>query len=509
MMQQVKMKLLVVGLTHMVIITIHRSVFCLDYSEWDFDDQTDYDGTDVAEGEDRLILPGLLQGDREPSIGGLIDGCPKLFDSIFSIHQADMLFVSPASLRDVVIDIANTDSSRAVDYLVRSGFNLSQQTVMYTHGWMESGQSDWLLRVREQYSILFQYKTPTFNLLIFDWSEVAAKKYGRAARKSPNLGDILSRFFDTLNTRHNYHMSNLHLVGFSMSAHIVGTAGRLLTRMGKKVRQITAIDPAGPCFFNGRKFAMKNSLTSDVADLVVALHYNYGTVRPIGGVDIYVNGGTEQTLSGTNWMGSGMNNLGAASHQASSLITAGECFGIAYECDSHEKFLSGGCAICSHERGRQCYVVETLSKGANRYKERYFGKGTVMYVQISSRQTCLYHYQIMAILNRNASASTSYAFESGRVEFDLIIGTVRPNRYYDCKGMQAFTTLFTNEQSLDIDYIHVNPEVVSASDLAAVKINYMSNPLKVYRDGMSFTLCPDGNYLTGRPCSDDIVEMSC
>lgn len=509
MMQQVKMRPFVFGVTHLAIIAILNHIYCFDYSEVQLDDQPDHDEaySKPFEGQDRLLLHGLLHNHRPH--GKLIGGCPRIFESIFDIRQADILFVSPTTRQDVVIDIANTGGSTAAENLIRSGFSLTQQTVLYTHGWMETGQSGWLQRVRSQYWLIFQYKRPTFNLLIFDWSEVAAKRYGRAARKSPNLGGILYKFFDALHARYNYQMSNVHLVGYSMSAHIIGTAGRLLSRMGKRIRQITAIDPAGPCFFTGKKFARRHSLTSDVADLVVALHYSYSSARPIGGVDIFVNGGDEQSLSGTNWMGSGLNNLGAASHQSSSLVTAGECFGVAYECDNHDKFLSGACAICSDQRGQRCYVLETLSKGAYRYKDGHFGPGTTMYVQISGRQSCLYHYQVMAILIRNASLTTAQAFESGSVAIDLSKGYVRPSRYYNCEGMKAYTTLFTSEESLNLDYVFIDPNVVRVSDVAAVKINYMSNPLEEYRDQMSYTMCPGEDYLTEAACSKEIFEKVC
>lgn len=65
-----------------------------------------------------------------------------------------------------------------------------------------------------------------------------------------------------------------------------------------------------------------------------------------------------------------------------------------------------------------------------------------------------------------------------------------------------------NEQGLDIDYTLVDPNVVSVSD-PTVKINLMSNHLETYRDNVSFRLCGAGYYLTKRPCSNDVVELSC
>ncbi|KAL7292369.1 hypothetical protein TKK_0013968 [Trichogramma kaykai] len=92
----------------------------------------------------------------------------------------------------------------------------------------------------------------------------------------------------------------VHLVGFSLGAHVAGQIGRLLKRKEKfTIQRITALDPAEPCFEDQD---MDLRLTKTDAAFVDVIHtdgamkknHGLGLIEPIGHVDFYVNGGFNQ-----------------------------------------------------------------------------------------------------------------------------------------------------------------------------------------------------------------------
>ncbi|XP_016956150.1 phospholipase A1 [Drosophila biarmipes] len=86
-------------------------------------------------------------------------------------------------------------------------------------------------------------------------------------------------------------LRNIHLIGHSLGAHIMGTAGRTFKRLtGKLIPRITGLDPAKPCF---RRENILPGLTRGDAKLVDIIHTNIGILAkrgPLGDVDFYPGG---------------------------------------------------------------------------------------------------------------------------------------------------------------------------------------------------------------------------
>lgn len=84
---------------------------------------------------------------------------------------------------------------------------------------------------------------------------------------------------------------NIHLIGHSLGAHIVGYAGRYFTEYtGLNLTRITGLDPANPCFNEGQNLS---GLQRGDAEFIDVIHTNpgvFGKENPVGDVDFYAEG---------------------------------------------------------------------------------------------------------------------------------------------------------------------------------------------------------------------------
>jgi pancreatic triacylglycerol lipase len=87
--------------------------------------------------------------------------------------------------------------------------------------------------------------------------------------------------------------NQINLIGHSLGAHIAGIAGK---NTNSKVAIIYGLDPANPLFLHDY---LDGRLARNDAVETVVLHTNAGPLSlgytwPIGKIDFYVNGGTDQ-----------------------------------------------------------------------------------------------------------------------------------------------------------------------------------------------------------------------
>lgn len=81
----------------------------------------------------------------------------------------------------------------------------------------------------------------------------------------------------------------MHLIGFSLGAHVVGFTGKKF----QGISRITGLDPAGPLYLEVDE---SRRLTTTDAKFVDILHSDVlrcGFNRSLGHVDFYVNGGVD------------------------------------------------------------------------------------------------------------------------------------------------------------------------------------------------------------------------
>ncbi|CAG7721263.1 unnamed protein product, partial [Allacma fusca] len=143
-------------------------------------------------------------------------------------------------------------------------------------------------------------QTMARNIIIMDWSSLSSSANTPVSRvldsyviaagnvnvAGKRLAEVLGYFIEK-----NYvSISDIHIVGHSLGAHVSGAAGGAIYKhFGLKVERISGLDPAGPGFY------LRRSLSSKDAKFVDVLHTSrgtYGKATQIGHVDFYSELGT-------------------------------------------------------------------------------------------------------------------------------------------------------------------------------------------------------------------------
>lgn len=77
--------------------------------------------------------------------------------------------------------------------------------------------------------------TGDVNVIVVDWNNLANANYNTAARGVPDVGRHLGNFLQWLFNNAGGNWNQLHLVGFSLGAHVVGNAGRTIGGRASRV----------------------------------------------------------------------------------------------------------------------------------------------------------------------------------------------------------------------------------------------------------------------------------
>ncbi|XP_025199738.1 lipase member H-B-like [Melanaphis sacchari] len=183
---------------------------------------------------------------------------------------------------DKPIDIAFDKVSSVLDYWI-DGLPLK----VITHGWLASD---------DDFTGVFCIKTAYvdtggFNIITVDWSHIAEDIiYSRPAVLTLSVGYVIAEFFENLVAHTGTHPSDIHLLGHSLGAHVMGSCGYYFK--SGKIGRITGLDPACPGF----QFIplQKQHLNKDDGKFVDVIHTSAGTLgymNSLGHVDFYPNGG--------------------------------------------------------------------------------------------------------------------------------------------------------------------------------------------------------------------------
>ncbi|XP_052740187.1 pancreatic triacylglycerol lipase-like [Bicyclus anynana] len=162
-----------------------------------------------------------------------------------------------------------------------SNYNGNRQTKVISHGWNSNGNSGVNTMVRDAF-----LAAGDFNVIVLDWRGAASGVYTTSVRAVPDVGRQLANFLVFLFRTAGGNWNNVHLVGHSLGAHVMGNAGRAAPN--RPVR-VTGMDPAGPQWGGNA-----NALNRNSGVYVESIHTDgglLGIMDPISDADFYPNGG--------------------------------------------------------------------------------------------------------------------------------------------------------------------------------------------------------------------------
>lgn len=317
--------------------------------------------------------------------------------------------------------------------LIDVNFNYSLPTKVIVHGFKGSGQDRGALDIS---TALLELENA--NIVLVDWQKGAAgPSYISAASNTQLVGRQLALLLMDMISM-GLDPSNVHIIGFSLGAHIAGYAGRAIQKKKQKVGRITGLDPANPLFRELLATSL-SPLHKNDAKFVDIIHTDgarffsegLGIFRPIGHVDYFPNGGFDQP--GCNHVRGAV----LASHLGGSLNTSVVCNHLR----AWQLFLESlrasktGCEFLSYpcpggwssfEKGN-CFAAnctdQTCSKMgylANKSKNL----GPLFLVTRDSSPFCGYQLHITVVLSKNTAhlrgdLRLSILFESEATHFQL------------------------------------------------------------------------------------------
>uniref|UniRef100_A0A2M4ASG9 Putative pancreatic triacylglycerol lipase n=1 Tax=Anopheles triannulatus TaxID=58253 RepID=A0A2M4ASG9_9DIPT len=167
-----------------------------------------------------------------------------------------------------------------------------------THGFLESGKAKWI----EQMLNLLLDRDRNATVIVIDWGRGSNPPYNQACANIRLVGMITAHVIDKI--KKVLAMPNLdrvHLIGHSLGSHLSGYTGHALAEVFReKLGRITGLDPAELAFTEQDEQVRLDPSDAKFVDIVhsdstpFVPHIGLGLFEPIGHVDFYPNGGSDQ-----------------------------------------------------------------------------------------------------------------------------------------------------------------------------------------------------------------------
>ncbi|XP_060829705.1 pancreatic triacylglycerol lipase-like [Bombus pascuorum] len=181
--------------------------------------------------------------------------------------------------------------------ILQSEFDSAKSLKVIIHGYKGSGSDTGAVLLVQ--ALLDLEDT---NVLVLDWTRGAATTYSAAVANTELVGRQLGlALLDAVNL--GTLAENIHVIGFSLGAHVAGCASEILKKNSILLGRITGLDPASPFFRNHLVREKSRKLDATDARLVDVIHTDgsqdfadgFGLLKPLGHIDFFPNGGREQS----------------------------------------------------------------------------------------------------------------------------------------------------------------------------------------------------------------------
>ncbi|XP_047024688.1 pancreatic triacylglycerol lipase-like isoform X2 [Helicoverpa zea] len=244
-----------------------------------------------------------------------------------------------------------------------SNFDFNNKVKVLAHGWLNNGSGPMPMSLKEAY-----LNVSDLNIVVVDWGAAANVNYIMASYNVASVGRLLTQFLNFL-IWEGVSMGDVHLIGHSLGAHVVGIAGANVKKT--PIDTITGLDPALPLFTVGNKDARLDKHDASHVEVIHTCGGYLGFMAPLGHIDFYPNGGTRQPGCGYDIRGLCAHNR-AHMYLAESIISSVPF--TAVRCQSfNELYYTGNCTGTG----------ETLIMGGF---DIHYGKDGIYYLETNDQK---------------------------------------------------------------------------------------------------------------------------